>query len=166
MKKFVKTLVVSLFLVLSCAMSAFAEESQITFDLTAPGIQTQQMTLEDGTDVEIGCEYIPTIQTFGATKPWVAGTTRIWLTGPLSCEFKMDISADGKITNAYDETYTAVGVVVTGDSLSYSSSRATYSLSFETPIYPILGSKGYLRGEINGTNLVLSETIYGLNNFN
>ena len=50
MKKFVKTLVVSLFLVLSCAMSAFAEESQITFDLTAPGIQTQQMTLEDGTD--------------------------------------------------------------------------------------------------------------------
>ena len=32
----------------------FAEESQITFDLTAPGIQTQQMTLEDGTDVEIG----------------------------------------------------------------------------------------------------------------
>ena len=94
MKKFVKTLVVSLFLVLSCAMSAFAEESQITFDLTAPGIQTQQMTLEDGTDVEIGCEYIPTIQTFGATKPWVAGTTRIWLTGPLSCEFKMDISTD------------------------------------------------------------------------
>lgn len=106
MKKFVKTLVVSLFLVLSCAMSAFAEESQITFDLTAPGIQTQQMTLEDGTDVEIGCEYIPTIQTFGATKPWVAGTTRIWLTGPLSCEFKMDISTDGKITNAYDEMYT------------------------------------------------------------
>lgn len=120
MKKFVKTLVVSLFLVLSCAMSAFAEESQITFDLTAPGIQTQQMTLEDGTDVEIGCEYIPTIQTFGATKPWVAGTTRIWLTGPLSCEFKMDISTDGKITNAYDEMYTALGVVVTGDSLSYS----------------------------------------------
>lgn len=133
-------LVVSLFLVLSCTMSAFAEESHITFDLTAPGIQTQQMTLEDGTNVEIGCEYIPAAQTFSATKPWVAGITRIWLTGPLSCEFRMDISADGKITDAYDESYTAIGVVVTSDSLSYTSSRATYSLSVETPIYPLLGS--------------------------
>lgn len=165
MKKFVKMLVVSLFLVLSYTISSFAEESPITFDLTAPGIQTQQITLEDGTNVEIGCEYIPAVQTFGAVDPWIAGTTRIWLKGILSCEFRIDISTDGKITDAYDETYTAIGLVVTDDTLSYTSSRATYSLSFETPIYPILGSKGYLRAAIDGKNLVLSETIYGLNNF-
>lgn len=96
MKKFVKTLVVSLFLVLSCAMSAFAEESQITFDLTAPGIQTQQMTLEDGTDVEIGCEYIPTIQTFGSNKTmgrWNYSYLADW---PLSCDLKWVFLAEWK----------------------------------------------------------------------
>ena len=59
----------------------------------------------------------------------------------LSCEFKMDISTDGKITNAYDEMYTALGVVVTGDSLSYSSSRATYSLHLKHQYIQFLVAK-------------------------
>ena len=165
MKKFMKIFVLGLFMMLLFAIPAFAKDSEIVFDLKTPGIQIQEMKTQDGTTVLIGCEYIPSPQTKGASKPWVAGTTRVWITGPLSCEFRMDISADGTITNAYDEAYTAIGVVVKDDELTYTSRRATYTLEFETPIYPILANRGYLRGEIQGDNLVLSETIYGLNIF-
>ena len=156
--------------VLLASTSVFAaapvETPMAVFDLTAPGVQTQTYQDKEGNLVTIGCEYTPYVQTRGVSKPLVkGGITRVWLTGSLSCEFMMDISPSGKITEAYDEAYTAIGVTVTSDNLAYSSTRATYKLTFQTPVYPILGSSGYLRAAISGDNLILSETIYGLNNF-
>lgn len=166
MKKKIFTFFICMTMCLLFSITSFAAEgSEIYFDLLEPTAQEHSFVTESGEQVTVGCEMVP-ISTYSVSKPLQAGSiVHVWLTGPVSCEFYMDVSPDYKITDAYDETYTAIGVTVTSDVLTYSSTSAKYTLKFQTPIQAVLSGSGYLKAAISGTNLVLSETIYGLNNF-
>ena len=97
-----------------------------------------------------------------SSEPWSEGTWDIYLYGPLSAFYKIDISASGKITNAYDENYTAIGLSVKSDTLKFTSSQATYKLTYTVPdpLPELLGASGYLIAKISGENLVVTNTIY------
>lgn len=149
------------------AMSAFAaEETALTFDLSSQEIQEVSFTTQDGEQVTIGCETMEVPSTRAVTKPLDGGSiVHVWLDGPVSCEFYMDVSTDYKVTDAYDEGYSSFAVNVTSDVLTHTSTYAKYTLKFETPIEAVLTKSGYLKAAVSKGKLTLSETIYGLNNF-
>lgn len=71
-----------------------------------------------------------------SSEPWSEGAWEIYLYGPLSCSYYIDISSTGKITNAYDESYLGLLLNVKSD------------------------SSGSLNAKISGANLVVSNNIY------
>lgn len=167
MKRMV-TLLLSTVLVLCFSLTAFAatespnngNSNTAVFDLNQKSEQVYTYYDSNGNAITIGIK--PASESTRSSEPWSAGTWDIYLYGPLSAFYKIDISSSGKITNAYDESYTAVGVTVTSDSLSYTSSQATYKLTYKIPdpLPEILGASGSLIAKISGSNLVITNTIY------
>ena len=62
----------------------------------------------------------------------------------------------------YDENYTAIGLSVKSDTLKFTSSQATYKLTYTVPdpLPELLGASGSLIAKISGENLVVTNTIY------
>ena len=165
--KRISTLVISTILMFCFSFSALAadreaspEEKTVVFDLNDKSEQVYTYYDTEGNEITIGIK--PSNTSTRSSEPWSAGAWDIYVYGPLSAFYKIDISSTGKITNAYDESYTAIGVSVTGDSLSYTSSQATYKLTYKIPdpLPEILGASGSLIAKISGSNLVVTNTIY------
>ncbi|WP_077612845.1 DUF5626 family protein [Clostridium sp. Marseille-P2415] len=130
------------------------------FDLKDKSEQVYTYFDTEGNKITIGIK--PAKVSIHSSEPWSEGTWDIYVYGPLSAYYKIDISSKGKITDAYDEGYTAIGVTVNSDSLSYTSSKATYKLTYKIPdpLPDILGASGSLYAKISGSNLVVTNTIY------
>ena len=73
----------------------------VIFDLNDRSEQNYTYYDAEGNQITIGIN--PANVSARSSEPWSAGTWDIYLYGPLSAFYKINISASGKITNAYDE---------------------------------------------------------------
>lgn len=139
------------------------DKTSYVFDLNNKSEQVYLYYDTEGNEITIGIK--PSYSATRSSEPWFEGTWDVYLTGPLSLEYKIDISSSGKITDAYDEQYTAIGVTVTSDALSHTSSKATYKLKYKIadPLPEILSGSGSLYATISGSNLVVTNSIYSWN---
>lgn len=163
------SLFMAILLVMSFSITAFASDenvqtektdNQIIFDLENKTEQSYTYKDDKGNEITVGIK--PANIPGRSSEPWSEGAWNIYLYGPLSAFYDIDISSSGRITNAYNEKYTALGVTVTADSLTHTSTQARYRLTYKIPdpLPDILGSSGSLYARIQGTNLVVTNTIY------
>lgn len=153
-------------MVLSFATTAFAaeptgsNETSAVFDLSKREEQTFSYFNSNNEKITMGLR--PVGAESRPSEPWSEGVWEIYLYGPLSCSYYIDISSAGKITNAYDESYLGILLDVKSDKLTYTSSSAKYYLTwtFAEPIPEIASSSGSLNAKISGENLVVSNNIY------
>ena len=92
----------------------------VVFNLNNQSEQIYTYYDTEGNKITMGIK--PDDNSTRSSEPWSEGTWDIYLYGPLSAFYKIDISASGKITNAYDENYTAIGLSVKSDTLKFTSS--------------------------------------------
>lgn len=150
-------------MVLSFSTTAFAKESpanSAVFDLSKR--QEQTYSYYDSNNEKITMGLKPVGADLRSSEPWSEGAWEIYLYGPLTCSYYIDISSSGKITNAYDESYLGILLNVKSDKLTYTSSSAKYYLTwtFSDPLPEIASSSGALNAKISGANLVVSNNIY------
>ena len=128
----------------------------VVFNLNNQSEQIYTYYDTEGNKITMGIK--PDDNSTRSSEPWSEGTWDIYLYGPLSAFYKIDISASGKITNAYDENYTAIGLSVKSDTLKFTTYKLTYTVP--DPLPELLGASGSLIAKISGENLVVTNTIY------
>ena len=99
----------------------------VVFNLNNQSEQIYTYYDTEGNKITMGIK--PDDNSTRSSEPWSEGTWDIYLYGPLSAFYKIDISASGKITNAYDENYTAIGLSVKSDTLKFTSSYRPRSIA-------------------------------------
>lgn len=136
------------------------KETSVTFDLSKR--EEQAFSYYDSNNEKITMGLRPVARETRSSEPWSEGAWEIYLYGPLSLTYYIDISSSGKITNAYNESYLGILLNVKSDKLTYTSSSAKYYLTwtFAKPIPEIASSSGSLNAKISGSNLVITNNIY------
>lgn len=156
--------IIGIFLIMSTNITAFASTSEtllqndIYFDLENHSAQEQKINLANGEEAIIGLEYIPRPVVYGDHGNYELsdGTWKIyWYTAVVNCQYYIDIS-NSKIVDAYEPWYLCVGVSATGHDLTYTSTKASLFVTFQTPIWDLVSWNGYLNARIEGNRLITS----------
>lgn len=139
------------------AASEVMSEGNDTFatayiDLSRRIKQEVSTVLPNGETVVCGAEPVLRPSFREETYENAFGTWRIYWTGVyLNIEYYIDISKDGKITDAYDQSHSTVGCAVSSSGLSHSSTKATGWWDWD--IQGLTGKRAYLYASMSGTTL-------------
>ena len=125
----------------------------VSFDLTNRVPQEQEIVLENGEVATIGI--VPVGPNTRGTYENATGEWEIyWYTVYMNIWYFINISSDGKITNAYNQSHLSLGVTVTNSGLEYSSTVARGWWDYE--FQGIASARYNLFAEMKGTTLYTS----------